>query len=91
MSPFEIGMLICFGIGWPMSIWKLLKTKQSAGKSARFLLIVIAGYVCGILHKAFYNDDFVIYLYILNLLMVAFDLYLTILYKTHGKEPDAPH
>ena len=89
MSPFEIGMMICFGIGWPMSIWKTLRTKQSAGKSVRFLLIVITGYICGILHKIFFYYDFVIYLYILNLAMVLFDLYLTILYKKRTKEPDA--
>lgn len=88
MSPFEIGMLVCFGFGWPMSIWKTLKSKQSAGKSVRFLLIVITGYVCGILHKIFFYYDFVIYLYILNLAMVAFDLYLTILYRKRDKEPE---
>ena len=33
MSIFEIGMLICFGCAWPVSIWKSYHSKQNAGKS----------------------------------------------------------
>ena len=32
MSPFEALMLICFGLSWPVSILKALRTKVS-GKS----------------------------------------------------------
>ena len=32
MSPFEIGMLVCFGISWPMPLYLNLKQK-AAGKS----------------------------------------------------------
>lgn len=86
MSPFEIGMLVCFGVSWPISIWKLWRTKRSDGKSRLFSTIVLIGYVCGILHKHYYTPgDPVIYLYFFNLAMVAFDLYLTILYKQRNK------
>ncbi len=81
MSPFEIGMLVCFGFSWPISIWKLWRAKRSEGKSRLFASIVLAGYVCGILHKLIYSLDPVIVLYVVNLAMVGFDLHLTNQYK----------
>lgn len=73
MSIFEIIMLICFGAAWPFAIYKSWKVKTTQGKSLAFLLIVLAGYISGIIHKFFYSPDLVIYLYIVNLLMVAID------------------
>lgn len=85
MSPFEVGMLTCFGIGWPLSIIKSLRTKQVAGKSPLFMSIVILGYASGILHKIIYYSDWVIWLYILNFAMVSFDLFLYYLYSARAK------
>jgi hypothetical protein len=76
MSIFEIGMLICFGVSWPVSILKTIKTKQVAGKSPLFLIIICAGYICGIIHKALFSNDWVIILYIINLFLVSFDCFL---------------
>lgn len=89
MSPFEIGMMVCFGLSWPFSIWKTWRTKRTEGKSRLFASAVFIGYVCGMLHKVIYNLDPVIFLYALNALMVAVDLYLTNLYRKQTKEPDA--
>lgn len=74
MSIFEIIMLACFGAAWPFSIYKSYTSRSTRGKSSTFLVILIVGYVAGILHKIFYNYDMVIYLYILNLIMVSIDL-----------------
>ena len=74
MSIFEIAMLICFGAAWPFSIYKSYRSRQNSGKSAVFLIIVIIGYICGIIHKIYYNYDPVVYLYGLNLFMVSIDL-----------------
>ena len=74
MSIFEIVMLICFGAAWPFSIYKSWKTRQVAGKSLPFLLVILVGYVSGILHKAIYRYDAVIFLYGLNAVMVAVDI-----------------
>lgn len=73
MSIFEIGMLVCFGAAWPFSILRSLKSKSTGGKSVGFLLVVLAGYVCGIANKLFIHFDNVIYLYILNFSMVLTD------------------
>jgi hypothetical protein len=76
MSVFEIAMLVCFGAAWPVSIYKSLKSRQVAGKSLFFLVIVLVGYGAGVLHKLLYHFDGVIYLYLLNAFMVAFDIFL---------------
>jgi hypothetical protein len=78
MSIFEIVMLICFGAAWPFSIWKSFRSGTTRGKSLPFLLIVMLGYLAGILHKVFYSPDRVVLLYSLNLLMVATDTLLFI-------------
>lgn len=76
MSIFEMLMLLCFGAAWPFSIYKSYKSKSVAGKSPYFLLILILGYIFGILNKIFFNYDGVVYLYILNLIMVTTDFIL---------------
>lgn len=76
MSIYEIIMLLCFGAAWPFSIYKSYTSKSVAGKSGYFLVILMAGYVAGILNKLLYNYDQVIYLYILNLSMVFTDFIL---------------
>lgn len=76
MSVFEITMLVCFGSAWPFSIHKSWKSRQVGGKSLPFLVVVLAGYVAGILHKLIYSFDFVIVLYICNFLMVLIDILL---------------
>jgi len=74
MSIFEIIMLVCFGLAWPTSIYKSYKSKSTKGKSLNFLLIILVGYLAGIIHKLVYNLDFVIILYILNFMMVSIDV-----------------
>jgi len=73
MSVFEIMMLLCFGLAWPLSIYKSYKSCSTKGKSLLFLYVVLAGYVAGVLHKSFYHVDGVIVFYIINLLMVIAD------------------
>jgi hypothetical protein len=84
LSIFEVIMLLCFGISWPVSIAKTLRTKEVRGKSPLFLIIICAGYISGIIHKLLYSSDWVVYLYILNLLLVSADcaLYFYYIKKT---------
>lgn len=74
MSVFEAVMLLCFGAAWPFSIYKSFKSKSIQGKSLFFLIIVLTGYISGIMHKLLYNYDQVIYLYLLNGIMVSMDI-----------------
>lgn len=73
MSIFETLMLLCFGCAWPFSIYTSYKTKTAKGKSLFFLVVLLIGYLSGILHKIFYSYDLVIFLYMLNFVMVAID------------------
>ncbi len=76
MSVFEALMLVCFGLSWPISIAKALRTHKVEGKSPVFMTIICLGYLSGILHKFLYALDWVVVLYAINLLMVATDLFL---------------
>lgn len=85
MSIFEVGMMLCFGASWPFMIRKTLVTKLTKGQSKRFLSIILAGYICGIIHKVLYNMDIAFWLYVLNFTLVAFELVLVCLY---GRESE---
>lgn len=74
MSIFEIVMLICFGAAWPLSIYKAYISRSTQGKSVLFLIVILVGYVAGILNKVFNQYDEVVYLYLLNFVMVLIDL-----------------
>ncbi|WP_317854916.1 hypothetical protein [Chakrabartyella piscis] len=78
MSIFEALMLLCFGAAWPLSIYRSYTSRTTGGKSLPFLLVIILGYVAGIINKLLYNYDFVLYLYILNMAMVSVDALLWI-------------
>ena len=86
MSVFEAAMLICFGISWPVSIAKTLRTGIVIGKSPLFMGIVCFGYLCGLIHKIRYSFDWITALYALNMIMVAVDLSLYYIYLPAKKE-----
>ncbi|MBQ3641962.1 hypothetical protein II906_08585 [bacterium] len=81
MSFFEAGMLICFGASWPFAVIKTYKTKVVKGKSRLFLSLIILGYIFGIINKILNSVDFVLWLYVINLLLVSLDFFLCILYR----------
>lgn len=74
MSIFETIMLLCFGFAWPISIIKSWKSRTTGGKSPLFSAVILIGYAAGFTHKLLYSNDIVMYLYVLNFVMVAFDL-----------------
>ncbi|EKE04238.1 MAG: hypothetical protein ACD_20C00095G0017 [uncultured bacterium] len=82
MSIYEAGMLICFGASWPFAVAKTYKTKNVTGQSRHFLILIIIGYLFGIIHKIIFNLDLVIFLYAFNLLLVSTDLFLHYKYKS---------
>jgi len=76
MSIFETIMLLCFGAAWPVSIYKSYRSRSTKGKSVFFLIIIVIGYVSGIIHKLLFSFDLVIILYSLNFIMVSIDIIL---------------
>ena len=85
MSVFEAIMMVCFGLSWPMSIYRTWKVKNPVGKSVAFLWLIIVGYAAGIVNKILGKMDWVVCLYALNLLMVASDLFLVYLYRARTR------
>lgn len=77
-SIFEAGMLVCFGISWPISIIRSHRARSAKGKSLLFLILLVLAYTAGILHKSLVRFDIVIALYILNFVMVLIDISLYI-------------
>lgn len=47
----EALMILCFGISWPLSIYKSWKSRTAKGKSLTFELFIWIGYIFGITRK----------------------------------------
>ncbi len=71
----EFVMLLCFGLSWPISVYKSITSHSTKGKSPIFLIAIIVGYFAGISGKLVGGDvTYVLILYCLNLLVVSVDL-----------------
>lgn len=84
-------MLICFGVSWPPAIIKTQKVKNPKGKSFVFMSLVLVGYTCGIIGKAVKEgsgclSNWVFWLYVLDLSMVATDYALSLYYTVKRKK-----
>ncbi|MGE4483820.1 MAG: hypothetical protein AB7C97_01775 [Oscillospiraceae bacterium] len=88
-SFFEMLMVLCFGISWPLSVIKSYKSRTAKGKSLLFLIIIWLGYVFGISGKFItHNVNYVLIFYILNILMVSCDLILYFRNRSLDKQRD---
>ena len=76
---FEVIMLCCFGASWPFNIMKSLHSRTARGKSLLFEVCVIVGYLSGLAGKLLSgNLSYVVAFYLMDILMVATDLTLTL-------------
>lgn len=82
---FEAITIFCFGLSWPISIRKSLKSRTAKGKSLFFEIFLLVGYAFGIARKCLMltvldAQGFLFYLsfffYVLNFLEISFDLLL---------------
>lgn len=84
---FEVLMLICFGISWPISVVKSIKSRSSKGKSLIFTVVIIIGYICGITSKIVGgNTGYVLWLYVFNLVIVTADLIISVINKINDSK-----
>lgn len=81
----EVLMIICFGLSWPVSIYKSYTSRTAKGKSLFFEIFIWLGYVFGIIRKCMQmssGGDFgwLFYLclvfYILNIAEITIDILL---------------
>ena len=87
MQIFEFTMLACFGLSWPISVYKSIKSKSTQGKSVVFIVAIIIGYISGIIGKII-NDQltYVLIIYCFNLIVVSVDLVLFFINRKREKE-----
>ena len=87
MQIFEFIMLACFGLSWPISVYKSIKSKSTQGKSIVFIVAIIIGYISGIIGKII-NDQltYVLIIYCFNLIVVSVDLVLFFINRKREKE-----
>ena len=70
----ECVMLICFGISWPISVYKSITSKSTKGKSVVFLIAILIGYIAGISSKILSKTfSYVLVLYFINFFIVFTD------------------
>ncbi len=83
VTVLESIMLICFGISWPVSVYKSWTSKSTKGKSLVFMLAIIVGYAAGITGKILGGQlNYVLALYIINVAFVSVDLALFFVNKS---------
>lgn len=74
-SLFEIIMLICFGCSWPINVIKSYKARTAKSTSLPFIILIITGYIAGIMAKIVNGQiNFVLVVYLLNLLIVSLNI-----------------
>ncbi len=83
---FEFIMLLCFGLSWPISVYKSIKSGSTQGKSVVFIIAIIIGYISGILGKFIGGQiNYVLVIYCFNLVVVSIDLTLYFINKRREK------
>lgn len=73
----EFFMLFAFGFSWPFAIARTYRAKRVDGKSPMFMIIVICGYVGGILARYLDQNpanDWLIAVYLIDMGLVSVDL-----------------
>ena len=87
MQIFEFIMLACFGLSWPISVYKSIKSKSTQGKRVVFIIAIIIGYISGDIGKII-NDQltYVLIIYCFNLIVVSVDLVLFFINRKREKE-----
>lgn len=86
MQIFECIMLMCFGLSWPISVVKSIRSRSTKGKSVVFIIAIIVGYLSGIAGKIVGGQiSYVLALYCLNLAVVSVDLALYFINKRHER------
>ena len=86
MQIFEFIMLACFGLSWPISVYKSIKAKSTQGKSIVFIIAIIIGYISGIIGKIVNHKlTYVLIIYCFNLIVVSVDLVLFFINRKQEK------
>lgn len=87
---FEFTMLVCFGLSWPISVYKSITSRSTQGKSVIFIIAIIVGYISGIAGKLISGQiNYVLAIYCFNLVIVSIDLVFYFINKHRENHPQA--
>ncbi len=71
----ETVMLVCFGLSWPISVVKNIRTGTAKGMSLPFILLITFGYIAGISAKIMsHNINYVLIVYFINIAAVSVNI-----------------
>ena len=71
----EATMLICFGISWPINLYKSIKAKTAKFMSIQFICLILFGYMAGTTAKIVsHTFNYVFAIYLFNLITVFINL-----------------
>lgn len=74
-SLLETIMIVSFGISWPLSIVRSVRSRSTKGKSLMFSCFILLGYICGIASKFItHTFNLAFWFYFPNVIMVAADI-----------------
>lgn len=72
---FEVLMVVCFFLSWPISIRKSWVSRTAKGKSLVFELFLLLGYICGIVSKFVSGRvTYVVIFYVVNFIAISTDV-----------------
>ena len=60
---FELGMVICFGISWPLSVYKSYKARTTLGKS--HFRIIYLDWLCQCDHRKTHDPKYYLCVFLL--------------------------
>ena len=87
---FEMFMLICFGLSWPMSVIKNIRARTARSMSLPFTLLIIVGYIAGITAKIMSGQvNFVLAVYLINLAIVSLNVIVYFINRRHDRLTEA--
>ena len=83
----EAAMLICFGLSWTLSLYKIIKARSAKNMSLQFTLLIITGYIAGITAKIIsHNVNYVLIIYLLNLVIVSANIIVYFINKKYDRQ-----
>ena len=78
----EALMLLCFGLSWPVSLIKNIRSGTAKGMSLMFTVLIIIGYIAGII-------NYVLLVYIWNIVLVVGNLIVYFVNRNKDRHHDA--
>ena len=94
-SVLEACMLICFGASCPLSVVKNYKAKSAKAMSLPFILLIVSGYICGIIAKFIklgiseHVAPYVLVVYFFNLIVVSINIVIYFINRGYDKKKEA--